>query len=373
MNEARPLPTVSTTAAKSDIALNCRFTGQPMTGVQRASYELGRRLLRVRDDVSAIAPALPLPDYAHLPVTVRGTIGRFGGHYWEQTELRRVAAEHRVLLNLGGTGPVGPRNQVVMIHDVNYLLGPNGYTRAFRNGYAVLQRTLARTTAVCTVSEWSAQTIGKAFGVDPARFTVIPNAADHFRDISPDREAPSRYGIGRRPYVFCVGSANPNKNFASVIAAFEGMDDPEFDLVIAGGTDPRIFPAQRAAAHHPAIHRLPRISDPELRAILEGAALFVLPSFLEGFGIPAIEAMAAGVPVAAARAAALPEVCGDAALYFDPHDPGELAGVMRTMMSDPSLAADLTAKGRARESLYSWDRSVARLSNLLDAALSTSR
>ncbi|AKM09230.1 glycosyltransferase family 4 protein [Croceicoccus naphthovorans] len=344
------------------IHLNARFTGQPMTGVQRVAYELGRRLITTRTDAVTVAPEPPRPDYA-MPVEV---VPGLSGHLWEQVTLRRHLGPQDVLVGLGGTGPVGLRRQIVMIHDVNYLLGPDGFSRRFRVAYRVLQGALARQATICTVSHWSAREIARAFGIDASRIEVIYNAADHILEVEPDRSAPERLGIAARPYALCVGSANPNKNFATALAAYAALDNPAFDLVIVGGGDPRIFGDEIGMAKHPRLHRLSRINDAELRAVIEGAAAFLMPSLLEGFGIPAIEAMALGTPVIAAKASALPEVCGEAALLVDPLDVGEMGCAMLAVTGDAQLAQRMIAKGRLQAASYAWDRSARRLSGLVD-------
>ncbi|WP_066551992.1 glycosyltransferase family 4 protein [Croceicoccus bisphenolivorans] len=351
------------------IILNARFTGQPMTGVQRAAYELGRRLLAMRSDIAAVAPDEPAATY-DIPVRVPSD-GRLRGHAWEQLALPRLAGRDDWLLGLGGTGPVAFSRQIVMIHDVNYLIGADGYSRKFRWTYRAIHTLLARRAKICTVSHWSAREIAKAYDLDPASIAVIPNAADHILSVMPDRQAPASLGITERPYVLCVGSANPNKNFGTALAAYSAIPDPSFDLVIVGGSDARIFADGGAAKAHPRIHRLPRISDEALRAVIEQAAVILMPSLLEGFGIPAIEAMALGTPVIAADASALPEVCGDAAILVDPHDPAAMTAAMTRVMDDPALRTGLIASGHAQAARYSWDRSADKLSALIDQVLSS--
>ena len=104
-----------------------------------------------------------------------------------------------------------------------------------------------------------------------------------------------------------------------------------------------------------------RVNDGELRALYEGAACFLFPSRYEGFGLPAIEAMACGCPVVAARAGALPEECGEAALLCDPASPGEFAAAVARLLDEPGLADGLRAAGRARAATFTWDGAARRL------------
>ena len=346
--------------------LNARFSGQPLTGVQRVAYELGRRLFELRGDVTALAPVPAFPEY-NIPVEVaQSAFPALGGHIWEQSILRRRTTRDDILVNLGGTGPYGFRRQIVMIHDVNYLLGAEGYSWKFREWYRHLQSNLVRCAAICTVSQWSANEIARAFDIDADAITVIHNSADHIDAIVPGRGALDRYGISSRPYLLCVGSANPNKNFAAALDAFKAIPSPQFDLVIAGGGNPRIFRQDDRVEDNPRIHALPRVSDPELKAIMAGAAGFVMPSLLEGFGLPALEAMRVGTPVISSNAASLPEVCGDAALYFQPDNLRELTQAMLSLMEDPKLQSDLRKRGLARANAFSSDRSASKLSEMID-------
>ncbi|MBX7540902.1 glycosyltransferase family 4 protein [Qipengyuania sphaerica] len=352
----------------SRIILNARFTNQALTGVQRVCYELGGRLMKLRGNVEAMAPAAPLPDY-DIPITVKPLSTKAPGHLWEQTILRKAAGQADLLVNLNNTGPLGLRRQIVMIHDVNYLLGPDGYSWAFRSGYRVAQSILTKTATICTVSHWSADEIAKAFSIDSADIEVIHNAADHLLDIASDQGAVARFGLSERPYALCVGSANPNKNFSAVVEAYAGIENPDFDLAIVGGSASGVFRSEATAAEIPGVRRLGRVSDEELRALMENAAVFVMPSFLEGFGLPPLEAMALGTPVVTSSASALPEVCGDAALYFDPLQPGEIAKAMCKVIEDRALADQLTALGLDRARQFSWEASARKLSALVDRTL----
>jgi glycosyltransferase involved in cell wall biosynthesis len=127
-------------------------------------------------------------------------------------------------------------------------------------------------------------------------------------------------------------------------------------VVVAGGFDPRVFGATNLP-DLPFVRAVGYVTDAELRALYEHAAVFVYPSLYEGFGIPAIEAMACGCPVIASNAASVPEVCGDAALYVSPHDPAALAVSIERLMNDPAERERLSDAGKRWVQRYTWDES----------------
>ena len=351
------------------IILNARFSSQGLTGVQRVAYELGRRLLARRSDVLAVSSDAPRPEY-DIPVSVAAPVlPTLGGHFWEQTRLRSLAGKGNLLINLGGTGPIGLKRQIVMIHDVNYLLGPAGYSRKFRLSYYHLQRHLAHHARIVTISDWASQTISEAFGVPKESMAIMSHGADHLDEIVADPGTLHRHGLKGRPYFLCVGSANPNKNFATALSAFRLIENSQFDLVIVGGTNPAIFQNEGGMELPPNVHRLPQVSDAELKELLCQALGLVVPSLLEGFGIPAIEAMYLGTPAIVSRAAAIPEVCGDAALYFDPLDAPTLARTMCDVFENPELARRMSERALRHVRKYSWDKSADTLETIIEECL----
>jgi glycosyltransferase involved in cell wall biosynthesis len=164
-----------------------------------------------------------------------------------------------------------------------------------------------------------------------------------------------RHRLDRRPFVLAVSSTSPNKNFRSVVRALESLEGVDFDVVIAGGTNPRVFGSQ-AGSLPASVRHVGYVSDGELRALYEHAACFVYPSFYEGFGLPPLEAMACGCPAIVSEAASMPEVCGEAVLYCDPHDPIDIAEKLRRLMDDARLQSRLRQRGLQRAELFSWRR-----------------
>ena len=348
------------------VFINGRFLAQPVTGVQRYAREVLKALDALllegaldaaAAEVTLVVPRTVLDSPPLARIRVRRA-GRLGGHAWEQLELP-LASRGGVLLNLCNTAPLARRAQVVTLHDAAVYRVPAAYTRAFRAWYRVLWAGLARTApVVLTVSEFSRRELVGCLGIDGARIRVVPESGEHVLAVAPDPGVLDRHRLRERPFVLAVSTANPTKNFAAVVRAIELLGDTDFDFVVAGGVDPRIFAA--AAAPLPAtVKRVGYVSDGELRALYEQAACFVHPSLYEGFGLPPLEAMCCGCPVIAADAASIPEVCGDAAVYCDPRSPADLARKLAALMASPDERRALAARGRARAARFAWRQAAA--------------
>jgi glycosyltransferase involved in cell wall biosynthesis len=162
-----------------------------------------------------------------------------------------------------------------------------------------------------------------------------------------------------RQIVLAVGNLQPRKNLVRLIEAFGRLvaGGIDADLVVVGPEHYRASLVREAAAGLEARVRFTGyLTHRQLAACYETATVFVFPSMYEGFGIPAVEAMAHGTPVVSTNAGALPEVCGDAALYFDPLDVAAIAAAVKRVLTDPNLRAKLAEAGRAREKRFSWRR-----------------
>jgi len=176
------------------------------------------------------------------------------------------------------------------------------------------------------------------------------------------------------PYVLFIGSARPHKNLAALLRAFEMISaSVPHDLLIVGGLD-----KQRTAdsSIHALIAGLGRrvrvledVDDESLVGIVANADALVMPSLYEGFGLPALEAMAAGCPCLVSSAASLPEVCGNAAVFFDPRDPSDIAQQLSRVLDDASMRANLSAAGRARAAEFPWESTAERTVAVLERSL----
>ncbi|CAG9193774.1 glycosyltransferase family 1 protein [Paraburkholderia caribensis] len=351
-----------------NLLINGRFLGRRATGVDRFAFETIRaldQLIELRDplvaglQVEIIVPealtALPNP---FLHVGLRAS-GKGGGVRWEQLALPQ-AARGRLLLNLCNSGPLMYRRQVTVLHDAAPTRVPDSYSRSFVAWYRLMAPRLGRVSKrVITVSEFSRRELCDAYRIPVGKIGVVSESGEHMLRVQEDEGtvAPTLNG---RPFVLAVGSLNRHKNFQLVAEAARLIDDAQFDIVVVGGGDPRVYGVGKDAL--PAfVKHLGYVSDGELAALYRRAACFVYPSRYEGFGLPPVEALALGCPVIASRLPAVQEACGDAVLYTSPDDPAELARLLERITADAALRASLRERGRTRTEELTWRATAARL------------
>lgn len=352
--------------------LNARFLDQPASGVQRYARELVGALDRALQADPALAagvgPVVALHPGGVAPTGWRAIEQRAvpgaRGHLWEQGPLWR-ASRDGVLVSLCNCGPLAHRRQILALHDANVFRDAAGFSRRYRALHRRLRPALARRAArLVTVSGFSARELADVLGVRPARFAVIGNAATHLPRVPPDPDALAAHALTPGGYFLAVGNRTPNKNLARLAAAHARAGCRQPPLVIAGGTMPGVAWAQ--AAGGVGVRALGRVDDATLRALYDGAAAFVWPSLYEGFGIPPLEAMALGVPVLSSDRTAMPEVLGDAPLYFDPEDVESMTAALRQAAAwSPEEIATRGAAGLARAARFSWEDGAHRLLRLV--------
>ncbi len=344
------------------LAINGRFLTQGLTGVQRFAMEV-TAALDARADLPP--PRLLLPPGATFGAYARlrpATVGRRSGQAWEQIDLP-AAARGTMLINLGNTAPLrAGRRQAVVIHDAGVFDTPESYSFAFRAWYRFLHHALARVGArLITVSQFSQARIADRLGIDPARIGVMPEGGEHVLRAPADLSVLQKHGLEPGRFALAVGSRAAHKNLDALRDAAAMLADRGMVLAAAGAADPAVF---RAAGGGGAV-ALGRVTDAELRALYENALCLVFPSRYEGFGLPPLEAMTCGCPVIAARSGAVPEVCGEAALWFDSATPASLTEALVALIDQPGLAAAQRTAGLARAEKFTWARAAETLLSLL--------
>jgi glycosyltransferase involved in cell wall biosynthesis len=352
----------------ANLLINGRFLGRRATGVDRFAFETIRaldQLLELRDPlVAAVRAEIVVPEalagmanpFRHVGLRASG---KGGGLRWEQFALPH-AARGRLLLNLCNSGPLLCRRQVTVLHDAAPSRVPDSYSRSFVAWYRLMVPRIGRVSRrVITVSEFSRRELCDAYRIPAGKIGVVSESGEHMLRVQQDEGAvaPSLNG---RAFVLAVGSLNRHKNFQLVAEAARLIRDAQFDIVVVGGGDARVYATGQGAL--PAfVKYLGYVSDGELAALYRRAACFVYPSRYEGFGLPPVEALALGCPVIASRLPAVQEACGDAVLYTSPDDPAELAGLLEQITGDAALRARLRERGRARTAELTWRATAVKL------------
>lgn len=290
-----------------------------------------------------------------------------GGVLWEQVVLP-WRARGAFLVSFTNTAPLLRRRQLAVVHDAAVFAVPDNYSWAFRTWYRVALRILLRRAGtVVTDSAFSQQQLAHYCGVAPSRLTVVHCGSDHLDALQPDASILDRLRLKGERFILAVGTTSRAKNLAVLLEALGRHEARGVRLVVAGGMEARVFNDNRIPWPSwvtPAGH----VTDAELKALYGAALCFVFPSRYEGFGLPPLEAMRCGCPTVVSTAASLPEVCGDAPLYFDPDDAGTLAAHLANLMEDAALRERLREQGRRQAGRYTWDRTAARYRELIEAA-----
>jgi len=344
-------------------------------GLGRYAESLLRAMLpEHRDDLSLFAYGLPEDD---LPEGLEGLPCRWeraGRKPWRlkvwlgqlarrsQDDLLPGASlyhatEHLLL-------PLHHTPTVLTVHDLLFRAFPR-YHKLQNYIYLNLAVPLFchRANAIIAVSEHTKKDLVRYYGLDPDKVTVIYEAAAPHFCPPPQEQIDAvrvRLGLPER-YLMTLCAIEPRKNHAGFLQAFErlAVDDPDLHWLIGGRKGWLYEGFFSALEDSPVRDRviLPGyIEDQDLTAVYGGALAYVFPSFGEGFGLPPLEAMACGTPVLSSRATSLPEVGGEAALYFDPHDTDEMVAVARQVLADPDRRAHMRELGRAQVARFSWQR-----------------
>ncbi|MCO5164813.1 MAG: glycosyltransferase family 4 protein [Planctomycetes bacterium] len=353
--------------------LDCRSVFDGMGGIGRATAELARNLpdaLASGEELLLLVGARP-PRAPLGPAEVIPTQAGMIDSAFEQVQLPGLIEQLEVDVYHGtcfATPLVADRAaRVATVHDVVFRRHPELVEpglRAYLDRWTRVSCELAE--AVVTVSEFSRQEIAVLYGRPLDEIEVVPNAVDErFKQVS--RRPPP--GL---PYLLYVGSMEAKKNVSALLSAFATLlrREPGLPhvLVLVGGGGGAPFDLAAAIAAEPGlaprVHPLGRVPDEAVLSLLGSADLFVYPSEYEGFGLPPLEAMAAGVPTIVSNRASLPEVVGDGAVVVDPHDREGFASAMARLLTSAGAREALVRRGRRRASSFSWRSAAERLAGV---------
>jgi glycosyltransferase involved in cell wall biosynthesis len=243
---------------------------------------------------------------------------------------------------------------LIWLHSETTPLGPRERFRA-KILFGLCARAADR---ILAISEATKADLVETAGFDPEKIDVTPLAvAEHPAEPTPEEELRERLGLDGAPFVLAVAQKQPHKNLGSLIRAVADLD--QTGLVLAGESEAHERELRALAARlgvEGRVRFVDWVADEDLQGLYRAARCFVLPSLIEGFGLPVLEAMRHGTPVACSDRSALAEVADGAALLFDPEDQGAVTDAVRRLVEDETLRADLAKRGLTRAGEFTWER-----------------
>jgi glycosyltransferase involved in cell wall biosynthesis len=273
--------------------------------------------------------------------------------------------------------PTRAQRTIVTVHDLSYLRVPECFPEPLKRYLNnAVPRAVRRADLILADAASTQRDLADVYRVPPEKVKVLyPGVDARFRpDVAEDARTRVRGFTRGKPYLLSVGTLQPRKNYARLIEAFArlithpALRFADLQLILAGGQgwmSDEIYQAVDRLGLRERVLFTNFVSDDDLPALYAMATLLVYPSLYEGFGLPIAEAMACGAPVVSSNGSSLPEVAGDAALYFDPRDVDAMADTLQRALSDDALRADLRAKGFAQVKQFSWERAARELMGYL--------
>jgi glycosyltransferase involved in cell wall biosynthesis len=344
------------------------------TGVGQMTKQLAERLPRYPSlDLTGVVVSwrgrgrlghVVPPGWALKPLSLPARLTHAGWRRFDRPRLRGFDLVH------GPNYIVPPTDgaaRLVTVHDLTAWRFPELVDHHSQHYPRHLKRAVAEGADVHAVSMFVADEIEAELGIDRSRIHVVRNG---YEPVASGDGGRGRSLIGA-PYVLAIGTVEPRKDYVSLVRAMADIWPilPDVKLVIAGAEGWGAAELDRAIDQLGVgsnIRRLGYVSDPVKADLLMGAELLAYPSIYEGFGLPILEAMSAGVPVVSTSAGAIPEVAGRAAVLVAPRDPSALAGALLSVLEDDDLRVQLSDAGRRQVVGYSWDEAAEQLVKVYD-------
>ncbi len=295
--------------------------------------------------------------------------------FWTQLRVSWEMLWHRpdVLFVPASTLPLIHPNSVYTEHDVAWIYYPEIFTvymRWFHRIFSWLARTSSK--KIIAISQATKNDLINHYGVADEKITVVPHGYQVTTSLNKELPAALKAKLPEK-YILFLSTIQPRKNLVGLIEAFTELKSEHLELphklVVVGGKGWKYEESLAAIdKHSDIVTYLGRVEDDERWPLYANADLFVNASFYEGFGMWILEAFECGTPVAVSNISSLPEVGGDAALYFDPHNKAEIKETMLKVLTNDSLKQELITKGKARLQDFSWEKCARQTLEVLEAA-----
>ncbi|MEO8286422.1 MAG: glycosyltransferase family 1 protein [Chloroflexota bacterium] len=350
------------------VALDTTYAGVNPTGVgiysARLADELRRNSARLGIRLICYGPAC-VPQGPHR--TIPGTIQEWPVYTHGILPVRLLATRPGIVHSTSHIGPLwGPGRLIVTVHDLIFMRYPADYNPAWLAiTRAILPSVLRRATAIIADSQATKDDIQTFFGVHSGKIVVIYPGMDQPSAAAQATENQYRRNNDDKPYILCLGPWVRRKNIEVVLRAFSILAPviPDLRLILTGDRPPGMKGYSRAelfsyidAKHNSRIELTGYVTSSEKHQLIAGASALCYPSRIEGFGLPPLEAMAAGTPVVASNTPAVAEVTGGAALLVNPDDPFDWARTLEQLLLNADLRAALRKAGLSRSRNFTWQR-----------------
>lgn len=361
---------------KDKVTINGRFFGVTGTGVQRVAEELIIAMDQILTNESSMAEKIELDIIVPKNVTVQLSLksikiiqagllsGFFSNILWEQLNLPFLA-KGKTLLSLCNTSSIFIKNAVVMIHDAQVYISPKSYSPGFREWYKFILPKIGRNSKkIITVSEYSKSQLASYNIASDEKIEVIHNGVDHVLNNEPDDTIFSKTNVIKSSYCIAQSNTQAHKNIEVLIKAFALPTLKDYKLVLYGSAKKEDFEALGLFVPENIIFT-GRVTDAELRALIQNAVATLTPSLTEGFGLQPLEGMILSCPAIVAPKGALAEVCGDVGLYANPYQPEAWAKAINYLIENDEFRLAMKEKVKIHAQNFTWKNAALKLLNLV--------